>query len=1109
LALAQVHSQNNKRNDAIGMLERGLAKVRKDQQYELRWSLANLLLDDNRLEAAQKVIAEIREVNGLSADYLEARRDMARGRWFEAAKQLERIRPALKGAKELAFQTDLFLGACYEALEEPALQLTALQRAAEADASSLAARRGMANACWALGQTDEALRIYQELVLRTRDENEAAQRRIEFVRLLLQSGQHRNPKEQRRIDEELTNVEKTLPKALDVPLLRAELLFVQGDKQKAETLLQEAVKDHPHRYEPWLMLISFAANQKDAKRVAELMRKAEERFKDKAEFRLAQVRFWASRNDAAAGAAMLDIEREAGKFTPREQSILLQALAEAHFDAHRYADSERALTRVVQLPLHDQDMRVRMQLFELAIVQGDDAKARAAVAQIKRVEGEGGVDGSFAEALRIIRLERKASRELHEKARHLLTVAAAQRPNWHPIVQARAELDELQGRPDQAIANYRKAIDLGSRDPLATKQLLVLLSQTHRFHEVEQLLARMHKQHGPTDELVRYYVVHSYNRNDLKKAEYLIKQIVASNSTNYRDHLWMGQILSAAGNAPEDAEKALRRAIQLAPEQPETWLNLVRHLVGSAQLDRAKAEIDQAAKALPAGQRDQALAQCCELVGNVAQAAKHFEEALTTSSAPAQAHKAAADFCVRRDRPAAAEALYRKICERQVPASDQDVAAARRSLALTLARQNPALKSAEALRLVGLALDDKGLLPDGKIAEALEDQLLQAKVLGTLNHHRLRGKAIALMEAMHQKGVLSAEDQYFLARMLAHHGNDTATWQKTRNLLKALMQQEPRNSRFLSYAAHLHLQQKEFTEAEAIIAKLESVERERKVAAGAFGSIELRAKMLELRGLGAQATAMLRDYANQPDALPIRLLLVAHMEGRLGNFRSAIDLCEEVRAAPVYVNDANAAAIGILSANKPSEALLTQHAQWQEQRQRVEAGLREAIAKNAKDVQARLYLAHVMELVGKHNEVEKLCREVIREAPNNLVALNNLSWQLGQHAKTAAEALPLIERAIEHHGPRPELLDTRAVAHMNLGKFDLALRDLERVANEAPTPTRLFHLARAQEKTKNIPSAQATLREANAKGLTMQQLHPAEHAEFQRVTIELAKSRLQ
>jgi cellulose synthase operon protein C len=146
-----------------------------------------------------------------------------------------------------------------------------------------------------------------------------------------------------------------------------------------------------------------------------------------------------------------------------------------------------------------------------------------------------------------------------------------------------------------------------------------------------------------------------------------------------------------------------------------------------------------------------------------------------------------------------------------------------------------------------------------------------------------------------------------------------------------------------------------------------------------------------------------------------------------------------------------------------------------------------------------------MELMGKHDEVEKLCRDVIKEAPTNLVALNNLAWQLGQHKNTAAEALPLVERAIENHGPRPELLDTRAVANLNLGKIDLALRDFERVVNEAPTPARLFHLTRALERAKHIAAAQATLREATAKGLTVQQLHPAEHAEFQRVSLELAK----
>src|SRR5439155_9051458 len=190
---------------------------------------------------------------------------------------------------------------------------------------------------------------------------------------------------------------------------------------------------------------------------------------------------------------------------------------------------------------------------------------RAVLSEVKHLEGDaaGGIDWSFGESMRLIHEGRKGKKESLEKARHLLTVAAAQRPNWHPIIQGRAELDELQGRPDQAIANYRRAVDLGSRDPQAMKQLLILLSQAQRFDEVEQLLVRMQKQLGTTDEVVRYYIAHSYNRHDFKKAEFLIKQVVASNSTNYRDHLWMGQILSTSGQTPEEAEKALRRAVAM------------------------------------------------------------------------------------------------------------------------------------------------------------------------------------------------------------------------------------------------------------------------------------------------------------------------------------------------------------------------------------------------------------------------------------------------------------------------------------------------------------------------------------------------------------------
>ena len=60
-------------------------------------------------------------------------------------------------------------------------------------------------------------------------------------------------------------------------------------------------------------------------------------------------------------------------------------------------------------------------------------------------------------------------------------------------------------------------------------------------------------------------------------------------------------------------------------------------------------------------------------------------------------------------------------------------------------------------------------------------------------------------------------------------------------------------------------------------------------------------------------------------------------------------------------------------------------------------------------------------------------------------------------------------------------------------------------AGEAPTPTRLFHLSRAYERSRNPTSALAMLRQANEQGLTLQQLHPMEQAEYQRVMTELGK----
>ena len=427
-----------------------------------------------------------------------------------------------------------------------------------------------------------------------------------------------------------------------------------------------------------------------------------------------------------------------------------------------------------------------------------------------------------------------------------------------------------------------------------------------------------------------------------------------------------------------------------------------RHFIGAGSTRKPHEEIEKAAKALPPERKDGALAHCYELAGFLADAAESHKSALEKSPNLAAAHRAAAEFYLRMNRPGDAEALYRKVHERKFFASDDEFKFARRGLALSLARQQRPAKTAEALKLVGLSVDDKGLLIDTKFAEAFDESLLQAKVLGSFNHHRLREKAIALLETLHQKNLLNADDRFFLARLLVQNGG-SADWVKARTLLKALVLEQPKNVRFLAFTATQFIQQKEYPDAEPMIVRLETVERERKATQGGFGSIELRAKIMEQRGLGLQAATLLSEYVKQPGAAPVRKLLLAQMHGRLGNYRDAIDCCVEVRQTASLQNEANAAAVAILRMNKPSEAQPTKFDQWVKQRERVEALLREAMQKDAKDVAARLHLADLMELQGKYSEVEKLCREVLAKMRSTCAEQSGMA--AGPEIETAGEAV--------------------------------------------------------------------------------------------------------
>ena len=111
---------------------------------------------------------------------------MQQERWAAAVPKFEKLRPAFKTVPELSLQTDLFLGLCYQKIDEPVLAMTAFQRAAKIDPTSVSAHRGMAAAHWALGQRDEALAQMLVLIQANNNRAEAARWRLDYASMLLQ-----------------------------------------------------------------------------------------------------------------------------------------------------------------------------------------------------------------------------------------------------------------------------------------------------------------------------------------------------------------------------------------------------------------------------------------------------------------------------------------------------------------------------------------------------------------------------------------------------------------------------------------------------------------------------------------------------------------------------------------------------------------------------------------------------------------------------------------------------------------------------------------------------------------------------------------------------------
>ena len=80
------------------------------------------------------------------------------------------------------------------------------------------------------------------------------------------------------------------------------------------------------------------------------------------------------------------------------------------------------------------------------------------------------------------------------EARGLLDDVARRRPGWSRVAVLQATIDERAGKPDDALADYLRAIDLGDRQVPVARRAIMLLLERRRYADADQVIRKLNRE---------------------------------------------------------------------------------------------------------------------------------------------------------------------------------------------------------------------------------------------------------------------------------------------------------------------------------------------------------------------------------------------------------------------------------------------------------------------------------------------------------------------------------------------------------------------------------------------------------------------------------------
>ena len=371
------------------------------------------------------------------------------------------------------------------------------------------------------------------------------------------------------VEVTLDQAGKTNPESSEIPILRVEVLVAQNKAEAARKLLENARDKQPKKVELRVALADLALHEGQLDAARKVLDKADKELGDDVDLRLARARcLLKQRREKLDVPALSKLTEGLEKFNPDEQARLLGGLAESYLQS---GEPEKARALWNQLTkLRPEELRTRLLLFDSAMRNDDESTMLEQLRAIRRIEGSDGPLGHFGAACHLVWQARKGNKDVLSEAQTELSNALALRPGWWRIPLLRAEIAELEGNEDLAIENYLRARELGDRQFGIADRLVRLLHKHQRYADAEAIVRKLPEQEPMSADLRRLIAEISLQTGEKERALEAARKAIPD-SKDYRDYIWLGQMLWAL-NRFDEAETTFAAPSSLEkPRRPPGW----------------------------------------------------------------------------------------------------------------------------------------------------------------------------------------------------------------------------------------------------------------------------------------------------------------------------------------------------------------------------------------------------------------------------------------------------------------------------------------------------------------------------------------------------------